>query len=315
MEGTSNPMTQVVTQIAMFSKLCNAQELSHEGPGRSRSGTYAQPGHYKVCFAGCGVTNGIPGVVFASGLRGQCQVVRQHLEAFLGNDLTLVLNFVGLSRGGIGGVYLAQELADMDPERVRLNMLLFDPVPGNFITISRYLDVMSWSNANLSMEIQSCPILERVLVLYPYEPLPWFAVHAPVLIKFPEGVTVEEDVILGCHQGALFLHPATDTRLSFALIRDFLLELGSRLDLGRAGRLNTSDSELASILTAELGRVSPQTRDAHCPGGGATIVRQKAGRFLNRAHEKLLRKLGQQPSAGAGGNTPTYMLDFEGRPS
>lgn len=310
MEGTSNPMEHVTTQIALFSQLCGARELSCNGPGAGN--VHDRPGHYKLCFAGCGVTHGIRGVIFAAGLRDQCLVVRAHLEAFLAAGLTVKLNFVGLSRGGIGGVYLAQELADTDPNKVTLHMLLFDPVPGNFINISRYVDWFGMSNANASMYVESCPALRRVLVLYPYQPLPWIAVHAPVLIRFPETASVEYDVILGCHQGALFLRPSTDTTLSFALIRDFLLELGTTLDLTQVARLNRSDEELLCLLEEELSRSEEMTRSTHCPDNGTLIVRYEKGLLLNRAHEKLLRKLGRVvPSAAASGRTPFYMLDIK----
>merc|ERR1719384_1711108 len=98
--------------------------------------------------------------------------------------------------------------------------------------MARYLDICGFMNANQCMDVSSCPNLGHVLVLYPHVPLPDLAVHAPVLAKFPPNCNLQEDVILGCHQGALWLRPQADTWLSFALIRNFLLQHGSELSLG-----------------------------------------------------------------------------------
>ncbi|CAE8666149.1 unnamed protein product, partial [Polarella glacialis] len=66
MEGTGNPMDQVATQIALFSRLCVATALAEELDGSlAKSGA----GHYKLSFAGCGVTHGLAGTLFAVGLR------------------------------------------------------------------------------------------------------------------------------------------------------------------------------------------------------------------------------------------------------
>ena len=41
--------------------------------------------------------------------RAALQVIRRYIEAWTGAGLKVLVNFVGLSRGGIGGLYLAQE--------------------------------------------------------------------------------------------------------------------------------------------------------------------------------------------------------------
>ena len=53
----------------------------------------------------------------------------------------LRLNCFGLSRGGCACLMLARRLADVSPERLLISLLLFDPVPGNSVTVTRYLDV------------------------------------------------------------------------------------------------------------------------------------------------------------------------------
>eukprot|EP00928_Gymnodinium_smaydae_P044443 TRINITY_DN29647_c0_g1_i1.p1 TRINITY_DN29647_c0_g1~~TRINITY_DN29647_c0_g1_i1.p1 ORF type:complete len:364 (+),score=34.64 TRINITY_DN29647_c0_g1_i1:120-1094(+) len=309
MEGTANPMDAVTTQIALFSRLCIATALSEDGTTKS-----LRAGHYKICFAGCGVTHGTVGTLFAVGLREQCAVIRGYVSAFLELGLNVTINFVGLSRGGIGGLYLAQELAGFDRAQIVLNMLLFDPVPGNLIWMAKWLDWAGQMNTNQAMDVSSCTVLGRVLVLYPYEPLPAIAFHAPLIPVFPENCNVEMDVILGCHQGALWTRPRRDTCLAFARIRDFLLELGSKLDRAKnlTCGLDVSDERLATMLCEELRCISPSTRSAHCEGPEVFIVRRSKGTYLNRSHEALVRRLGfRAPQEGDVQDHPRFLLDFE----
>jgi hypothetical protein len=42
--------------------------------------------------------------------------------------------------------------------------------------------------------------LNRVLLLFPYEPLDDLEFHAPIVPIFPSDCNVTEDVMLGCHQ-------------------------------------------------------------------------------------------------------------------
>mmetsp|Transcript_128262 Transcript_128262/g.208940 ORF Transcript_128262/g.208940 Transcript_128262/m.208940 type:complete len:310 (+) Transcript_128262:3-932(+) len=303
-------MDMVTTQIALFSRYVLAQTLNEDAvelPGGPK------PGEYKLSFAGCGVTNGIAGVIFAHGLKDQCLIIRRYLEAFLDAGLTVKLVFVGLSRGGIGGAYLAQELRDFQLAQVELNMLLFDPVPGNFIWISRWLDFPSVSNTNQAMDMTFAQNLGRVLVLYPHEPLPAIAVHAPLIYKFPDNCDLEEDVILGCHQGALFLRPQADTCLSFARIRDYLKQCGATFDdsVYQAQALDVTERKLLDLLDRELRRVYPTNRQTHAWQPDTEIVRYPRGRFLNRSHQALAHRLGMAAPPDADPQTPMFMLDCD----
>lgn len=307
MEGTANPMGRVTTQIALFARRCAATQLDEQS---FQPGGIHGPGSYKLCFDGCGVSHGLRGTLFATGLSEQCEIVHQYVNAFLSSGLNITLNFLGLSRGGIGGLYLAQELAYLDPAKMLMNMLLFDPVPGNFVTLSRYLDFFSASNTNKSMDVSHVPNFGRVLVLYPHEPLPAIAVHAPLLAKFPDGCNLTEDVILGCHQGALFVRAMRCTCLAFACIRNFLETYGTRLEL-EGHELNVGDAALAAMLKKELSCDEPTSRFAHGPVPGSEIVRYSEGQFLCRAHRELLLRLGESNREAPGrSGAPLYMLDI-----
>ncbi len=75
----------------------------------------------------------------------------------------------------------------------------FDPVPGNLLAASD-ADCCAFSTANRAMDLTACAPLRRVLALYPHEPLPDLAFHAPLLGVYPPTCAVREDVVLGCHQ-------------------------------------------------------------------------------------------------------------------
>ena len=83
-----------------------------------------------------------------------------------------------------------------------MSLLLFDPVPGDLLTVAQ-LDLLGLTNTFASKDLSNCLCLSRVLALYPYEPLPAILCHAPVLCRYPTHCMVEEEVTLGCHQGAL----------------------------------------------------------------------------------------------------------------
>jgi len=310
MEGTANPIDRITTQISLFSKICAAAPLSSDKvilpphiPAECRE--------YKLGFPGCGVSHGLRGTLFAHGLRDQVAIVRGYMDAFVSAGHSVVVNFVGLSRGGIGGLYLAQELASFSVEQVLVNLLLFDPVPGNLIWMSRYVDWAGIMNANLAMDVSQVQNLGSVVVLYPYEPLPDIAFHAPLLPQFPAQCRPHLDVILGCHQGALWLRPKADTCLAFAYIRDFLRECGSSIDTQKnlARDLDMPDVRLEQMLSEELMRDMPITRSVHAAVRGSLVVRHSRAQFLNRYHEALLARL-QRGAHAQSISDPKYMLDL-----
>ena len=108
---------------------------------------------------------------------------------------------LGLSRGGIAAYMLARHACGLScASRLRLSLCVFDPVPGNLISTAKYLDLLgNVTTANRHIDLRSCRIV-RCLALYPADPLPDIAFHAPLLPDYPKGCEVEEDATLGCHQ-------------------------------------------------------------------------------------------------------------------
>ena len=121
------------------------------------------------------------------------------------------------------------------------------------------------STARQCINLSASSNLAAVLAIYPHEPLPDLAFHAPILPHYPTSSScgsggsggdscvcdVEELVTLGCHQGALFApnlsvfeqrNSATTpiacsplllaSNLSFLRIREWLIEHGCRLPDG-----------------------------------------------------------------------------------
>jgi len=231
------------------------------------------------------------GTVFAYGLKEQCQQVVSRVQALFSANKRVRLNCVGLSRGGMAIMMLAKMLSDYDKKILEMNILLFDPVPGNLITSSQ-CDIFSCTLANSCMDMSMCYHLNRVLSIYPYIPLPDIAFHAPIIPKYPIGCQVEEDVTLGCHQAALISpYYNLDCLLSFLRIRTFLSECGTTFTYEITDYSHLTEDYALSQIQHELLNSSTSIRYTHS-WHSSRIVRHKSGKFLNRHHEQMLKNLG-----------------------
>ena len=316
-EGTANRIDYNVTQIGLFADITDALDL--QLCGKSTSETH----QYKLSFDGCGVTNGSMGVVFATGLVEQCTEVCKAIDSMLATAYDAVtLNVVGLSRGGIAAIYLAQMVGHYSSGVLTVNLLLFDPVPGNLITTSRFLDLLGYSTANASMDLSKCSNLGDILALYPYLPLPDLAFHAPVFPIFPPSAQVSMDAVLGCHQGALFCQKNRDALLSFVRIKRWLIKCGTLVTNNRlADRLDRTIVECKSYMDKELYSSQEQAeRHAHSYPAGVVIVRHKAGSslYLNKWHKEVTAELvttgeaiiPEAIPAAEDGSTHLYLLEI-----
>lgn len=193
-------------------------------------------------------------------------------------------------------IMLMQRLANY--RNVSINALLFDPVPGNLIS-SSYCDILGLTFANQCISLQECTNLNHVVALYPYIPLPDLAFHAPILPKYPKlnspHLQLEEQVILGCHQGALF-HPSTlPCEVSFLIIRQFLTDCGT--ELVSMDDFEVSEARVLAKMDKEVTKDASSVRYTHsyC---SKTIVRKESGtaKYLNAFHLALAQKLGREVS-------------------
>ena len=243
--GTAGSIDPPATQIGLFAQAAGGEDLS-DWPDSLASPlprVDPRPSLFKLCFDGIGYTGGCSGTLFATGLKRQAdRVVRviQRLRQDLGP--TVRVNVLGLSRGGMASLYLCQALERAKdlcgPQDVDLRLLLFDPVPGNQVSLSTCLRGcgLAITTSNQALNVSKCAVLSEVLAIYPHEPLPDISFHAPILPSYPRGTVVEEDVTLGCHQGALFdMHQQLDSALSFARIHRWLEDHGTPLTHGWFG--------------------------------------------------------------------------------
>ena len=273
-------------------------------------GSDGPPVAWKMGFDGTGVTNGLPGTIWAFGLNECCDRIlhqsRILLEAKRSRPLHLTI--VGLSRGGCGALLFAKRCAELGKEalsRIRLNLLVYDPVPGNLINTLRFCDLFGLTVAGSTLDVRSAPIA-RMLAIYPHEPLPDLAFHAPVLPRCPAHCDLEVDATLGCHQGAVYppeyvrpTGPVHDACvLSHNRLLSFLAECGVRVNdpaaPGGPGEARLRAQCLA-ICESALRTPAPSTRAAHAYHQSGMIIRHAAtsGRrqLLNKHHRKLLEHL------------------------
>lgn len=316
-EGTANTLNPPTTQISLFAAACVGDDVQADS-----SCLQDGEGPFKMAFDGCGVTNGITGTLFASGLREEAATVAGHVNALVARGRNVVLNAYGLSRGGIAVIYLLQQLEDANPSSLTINAMLFDPVPGDQVRSG-----FPWTGRN-AKDVSGCAALQRVLAIYPHEPLPWISFHAPLLVSYPPNAMVEEDVWPGCHQGALFntgksRNPMTiASNLSFRRIADFCEAVGTRLQrLDRIFGFQPAAAQCLKMCEDILAVQAPTRRELHDgPGQGRTIVRRETGKYLNKYHEALVERPGScaaadwRPNASVDRDSDGgYMLGFDGR--
>ena len=295
-EGTANTLIlPVTTQIGEFYVATDAQTFSNLPPKddeMTRVLSTTKP-HVKIGFNGCGVTHGCAGIICAHGLRDQAETVVQIIRSILRlrEKSVVFVNVVGQSRGAIGSIFLAQHLGaakDIPTKSLNLRMLLFDPVPGNLICTSileRFVGCSLFGfclTSNHCDDLRSARHLTQVLAIYPHEPLPSLAYHAPVLLVYPEHTMVEEDVTLGCHQGALFSGDLA-CKLSRIRISEFLESCGAVLSLSksvqtiigvRGDQRSQELRELIQQLEGEMQLNSNTTRIAHLNPAGRIPLRK-----------------------------------------
>jgi hypothetical protein len=188
-------------------------------------------------FDGCGTVAGIfLGGLFGVGLEGQAREVMRQIQDLNQLGKKVILNCYGHSRGAIAALLLAKMLGKLSVSQVEINLALLDPVPGN-LPFTTKIDFLDFTLTNQVLNLSDCQNLRKVLCLYPYKPLFYFAGHAPVISIYPKGCVVEEDVILGCHSQAQFQYIEPENILfssasfiGYSRILNFLKACGSKYE-------------------------------------------------------------------------------------
>lgn len=239
--GTNGKISPPTTQIGMFANNTNAENINIQ-PDTSKAPNFSSIDQFKMTFNGCGVDYGKCGTLFGYGLSIQVSQVVTRVKQLLIAGKRIRLNILGLSRGGIAGMLLVKKLAGIDKQHLETNLLLFDPVPGELITL-RKLDLFKLGLANRSIDLSKSRNLTHVVAIYPYQPLCDCCLHAPIIPTYPDSCHVEEYVTPGCHQDALdngerYYDTVAKqqvgkinlrTTLSFLYIKDFLAKHGAKI--------------------------------------------------------------------------------------
>lgn len=248
---------------------------------------------HKIGFDGCGITDGMNGMLFGTGLEEQCETVVQEVHRLLNNNDKVTINCYGHSRGGIAALMLAKKLGGFAKDQVEMNLAVLDPVPGNLI-FSANTDLFRLTLANQVMDLSECHNLNRVLAIYPYEPLPDLAFHAPIIPLYPKHTILEEDIIPGCHAGAEKSDGGLPYEIARTRVIEFMQNCGSsfnfsRYNLGEIAE-STRTKKYLDLLEQSQNLINDSSRSCHSYRTKKIVVRKpynESSWFLNDHHRKL----------------------------
>lgn len=313
-EGTIFSIEQCKSHLYTFfhqeckgERIASAEDLSK----------YPTATHFKMGFDGCGVTFGLPGLLFGSGIDSQYAVVEKVVIDLIKSGVKVQLNGIGLSRGGITCLLLAKKLGAIDLAHLETNLLLLDPVPGNSL-LTAQVDYFSSTLANQAMDVSSSKNLKKVMALYPYQEVgddisEWgdamvALMQVPIRPTYPAQCEVEEEVILGGHLNA-FMDGSTVDEQKHALHGVACIPIQRQLSreiicgfLERVGALSSEGGKELSIIaerfsadrvkwTDWLQRVMkdiiPKDRKLHSQDDSRVSATNK-GTYLNTIHRNLV---------------------------
>ena len=112
-------MERRTTQIGLFHELDRGIDVGGDATSAAQAartarenGRRSRPLRFKMGVDGCGHEHGLAGVVFAFGLRGQCERLAACVRAVRGvlGEPKTQLNIVGLSRGAVAALAVAEML-------------------------------------------------------------------------------------------------------------------------------------------------------------------------------------------------------------
>ncbi len=269
---------------------------------------------FKMSFDGCGITNGLMGSLFGTGLEAQCDEVVNFVTLNLLQGRKVHINAYGHSRGGIAALMLAKRLGQFSHDLLETNLCLMDPVPGNFIWTST-IDFTHRSLARQTMKLSNCKNLKNVFVLYPNEPLASVYAHAPLLCEYPESCNVVEEIMPGCHAGAQFTTQKSEfqyRKIAFVRCYQFLEKLGTVFNSRLLSLFNhkvLNSNELLDVYKTEFNNAKTAgketTRSSHAKRSTKILARPENAEFLSAQHADLHFQLNPDESKQ---RTPLYVF-------
>ena len=270
---------------------------------------------HSICLEGCGVKNNDMrdfDAIFTFNLVKQIKQLENEIrDSIKSSKEKLRLNLYGFSRGGAGVFLLCQNLKDISSDELEINLVSFEPVPGNFITgvyADSFLGV-NYTLSNMVYDLSECKNINDSLILFTNQPLPDFACHGPILPALPKSANSLTEVIPGCHKGAeLFMVESgnvirpynNESAIAFYHVISFLQKNGTHfnfnnvslsselvyltkdLDLTEKGLLNLK--RLYNEVQSKYSNKKPTSRAMHF---GNSIFTHSQQKHVNTFHQEL----------------------------
>ncbi|MFN3234633.1 MAG: hypothetical protein ACE365_04390 [Gammaproteobacteria bacterium] len=256
--------------------------------------------HYKMAFDGNQIERPIIGAPFALGIRSQCAHVEKRVKQLLFIKNHVFVTAVGMSRGGVAALLLAKMLGQM--ANVTVNLVLFDPVPGNLVATQEMLPD-DWTIAGEVKDLREARNLENVLAFYCAEPLehPLKAFYAPIVPAYGSRTHVREDVVPREHLWAFIdSHDGSDFfwfELCKTYVSYFLKSLGVVFKTEFLSNLKTKD-KIKSLGPYYL-RADEVSIRVHSLEDSKVFIKSVPGEFIysNKLIQWLRRSYQEHPSS------------------
>lgn len=255
-----------------------------------------------ICLDGCGIKNNDVrdiGGIFTWHLEKQINDLIKKIQTdYLKDGDKLILNVYGFSRGGAAAFLICKKLSHISAKQLEINVLSFEPVPGNFITpvyADRILGINS-TLASIVADLRDCKNIKRMQVLFTQQPLPDIACHGPLLPAMPL-CEMSVDVVPGCHRGSEIFRifydsvsPENDeSAIAFHQAVNFLQQSGTPFDFSNfklSESLKIGDKKILNELySRQLAKVEPSTRYMHF--GNMIYAQPQKEKYLNCHHQSI----------------------------
>jgi hypothetical protein len=265
---------------------------------------------HSICVQGCGINNRDIrdfDYVFAFNLEKQVVGIAEEVKEMIqNNDGNVIVNIYGFGRGGVAAFLLAQKLKDVSADRLILNIVAFEPVPGNFIT-AVYGDLLLGVNNTLSAAVADltvCNNIANMLVLFTNRPMPDTDCHAPILPALPSRCQSEVEVTLGYHKSAVLfcikdplVKPCNASSiLSFHRVMEFMNKCGTIFDFDKL----PLSPELLAIIPSKSDNAHQELLNLHdrvivyCESEKKRSMHLRNSIFTARDNKEYLNRYHQQ---------------------
>lgn len=261
---------------------------------------------------GCGMNN--PDYrdcrkIFSFNLVKQVEQVAKEINQKI-KSRNINLNIYGYSRGGIGAFLLCKKLKLISPEKLTINVVVIDPVPGNFISTVQadfWFGGYTTLTAGVS-DLSDCHNVQTMLLLYMNEPKPHIIsiledqnAFAPLLPSYSKNTKADVDVMRGLHGHAVRFNSSygvvngnSESILVLHRVIEFLKNSGAKFDFKKIHFenelyqliINPTPEKLKQRYEIQnlLMRKETPYRDMHL---SYRLFSRSGKKYLNKYHQTL----------------------------